>query len=148
ALADDLVRRQVTVIVATPTPAAAAAKAAARSIPIVFVVGVDPVKTGLVASLGRPGGNVTGLSNLNELVASKRLEMLHELLPTAASIAYLANPSNAAFSLSEMNELQAAAHTLGVSLLVLNAVDVREFDAAFATAINARAGGLVISGEA
>jgi putative ABC transport system substrate-binding protein len=74
--------------------------------------------------------------------------MLHELLPTAASIAYLANPSNAAFNLSEMNELQAAAHILGVSLLVLNAIDASEFDAAFATAINARAGGLVISGEA
>jgi putative tryptophan/tyrosine transport system substrate-binding protein len=146
--ATDLVRHQVNVIVATPTPAAVAAKAATKSIPIVFVVGVDPVKTGLVPSLARPGGNVTGLSNVNEEVAAKRLEMLHELLPAATLIAYLANPTNTAFTNPETAQLQAAARNLGVRLLILNASDPSEFEAAFASVVRERAGGLVIGGDA
>jgi putative ABC transport system substrate-binding protein len=111
ALAADLVRRGVALIFASPTPAATAAKAATKSIPIVFVVGVDPVQTGLVASLARPGGNLTGISNLN--VATKRLELLHELLPAAKSMAYLVNPTNTAFAEPEARDMKAAALTLG-----------------------------------
>jgi putative ABC transport system substrate-binding protein len=146
--AADLVHREVSVIVALPTPAAAAAKTATKTIPIVFVVGVDPVKTGLVTSLSRPGANVTGLSNVNEAVAAKRLELLHELLPAATLIAYLVNPTNARFTDPEIGQLQEAARKLGVRLLIINASDRNEFETAFATVVQERAGGLVISGEA
>ena len=94
AMAADLVRRQVTVIAATTTPAALAAKAATTTIPIVFEIGGDPVQLGLVTSLNRPGGNVTGVTQLNVEVAPKRLELLHELLPTASVMALLVNPTN------------------------------------------------------
>jgi putative ABC transport system substrate-binding protein len=146
-LADDLVKRKVAVILAIPTPAAMAAKAATNAIPIVFVVGVDPVQTGLVTNLARPEGNVTGISNLNVTVATKRLELLHELLPTAKSIAYLVNPTNTAFTEAETQDMKLAAQTLGLRLLILNAKDQSEFDAAFATVAVERPGGIVISGE-
>jgi hypothetical protein len=147
ALAADLVHRQVAVIFATLTPAALAAKAVTKSVPIVFSIGVDPVEAGLVASLNRPGGNLTGMSNLNTAGAAKRLALLHELVPTATLIAYLINPTNPVFSETETRELQDAARTLGVRLLILKASDPSEFEAAFATLVLERAGGLVVSGD-
>ena len=141
-LAADLVQRRVSVIVVNG-PAAMAAKAATTTIPIVFVVGFDPVKLGLVASLARPGGNLTGVSLLNAELASKRLALLHELVPTATIIALLVNPGNPnAESLSQ--DTQAAARTLGLELHVLHASSERDFDAAFATLVRQRAGALVI----
>jgi putative tryptophan/tyrosine transport system substrate-binding protein len=145
AFAADLVHRGVALIFASPTPAATVAKAATKSIPVVFVVGIDPVQTGLVVSLARPGGNLTGISNLN--VASKRLELLHELLPTAKSIGYLANPTNSAFAESEARDLKVAAQTLNVNLLVVNVTAPSEFDRAFAAMAVERPGGIIISGE-
>jgi putative ABC transport system substrate-binding protein len=149
ALAADLVRRQVAVIVAPgSTPAALAAKAATTSIPIVFAIVADPVGTGLVASLNRPGGNLTGISDLNNAVAAKRLQLLHELVPAATLIAFLVNPANPAFAEPETREMQIAARTLGLRLLILNAREPNEFEAAFATLILERAGGLVVGGDA
>jgi putative tryptophan/tyrosine transport system substrate-binding protein len=143
ALAADLVDRHVTVIVAAgSTPAALAAKAATTTIPIVFLVGVDPVAIGLVASLARPGGNLTGVANLTAEIGPKRLEMLHAVVPTATIIALLVNPKSPA--LSEPHSVQVAARTLGLRLHVLNASTEQEIDAAFATLIQLRAGGLVI----
>jgi putative tryptophan/tyrosine transport system substrate-binding protein len=145
ALADDLVRRRVTVIAALGgTPSALAAKAATTTIPIVFNVGVDPVAFGLVASLNRPGGNITGISMLNLTVAAKRLELLRELAPTAAAIALLVNPTNP-YSESETKEVRDAARTLGLQLQVLNASGESEIDAAFATLSQQRATALVVS---
>jgi len=145
ALATDLVHRGVALIFASPTPAAAAAKAATGSIPVVFVVGVDPIKTGLVASLARPGGNLTGISNLS--VASKRLELLHELLPATTSVGYLVNPTNRAFAESEASDMKVAAEKFGVKLLTADATDTSGFDNAFAAIMVDRPGGIVISGE-
>jgi len=144
ALAADLVQRQVTVIVATTTQAALAAKAATTTIPIVFETGGDPVRLGLVASLSRPGGNVTGATQLNVEVAPKRLELLHELVPTATVIALLVDPTDSAIAESASRALQAAARGFGLELHVLNASTERDFDAAFAKLIQLRAGGLVI----
>jgi putative ABC transport system substrate-binding protein len=148
ALADDLVRRQVAAIVVTTTPAVVAAKAATKSISIVFSMGADPVEAGLVASLNRPGGNITGIYNLNTTVESKRLQLLHELVPAATSIAFLVNPTNAVIAETQTRELQVAARTRGVRLLVLNASNPSEFDAAFATIVLERAGGLVVGTDA
>jgi putative ABC transport system substrate-binding protein len=149
ALADDLVRRQVAVIVAVGnTPSALAAKAATKSIPIVFAVGGDPVDTGLVASLNRPGGNLTGMALLISTVAAKRLELLRQLAPTATLIAFLVNPTDLVGAEVQTNALQVAAHILGVRLLILNASDPSEFEAAFATLVSERAGGLLVAGDA
>src|SRR5262245_8201773 len=148
ALADDLVRRQVAAIVVTTTPAVLAAKAATKSISIVFSTGADPVESGLVASLNRPGGNITGIYNLNTTVYSKRLELLHELVPAATAFAFLVNPTNAVIAEAQTRELQVAAHTLGLRLLVLNASDPSEFEAGFATLVLERAGGLLVSTDA
>jgi putative ABC transport system substrate-binding protein len=148
ALATDLVRRQLAVIVAPgSTPAALAAKAATKSIPIVFLTGANPVEIGLVASLNRPGGNLTGITSLNVEVAAKRLELLHKLVPTATSIANLVNPTNPAFAEPEMRELQAASQILGLRLLNVNASNTGEFEAAFTTLVRERAGGLLIGGD-
>jgi putative ABC transport system substrate-binding protein len=142
ALAADLVQRRASVIVVNG-PAAMAAKAATTTIPIVFVVGFDPVKLGLVAGLNRPGGNLTGVSLLNAELGPKRLALLHELVPTATNIALLVNPNNPnAETLSE--DAQAAARTLGLKLHVLHASTERDFDTAFATLVQLRAGALVI----
>jgi putative tryptophan/tyrosine transport system substrate-binding protein len=111
--------------------------------PIVFTMGADPVEIGLVASLNRPGGNVTGMSNLDKAVTGKRLELLHELVPGATSFAYLVNPTNAVFAEAETGELQTAARILAARLLILNASGPSEFEAAFATLVRERAGGFL-----
>jgi putative ABC transport system substrate-binding protein len=148
ALAADLVRRQVAVI-ATPgsTQSALAAKTATQTIPIVFLLGTDPVEIGLVTSLNRPGGNITGISTLNVDVVAKRLELLHELVPAALSIAYLRNPTNPVFSSAETKAVQTAAQVLGVNLIILNASRQEEILAAFATLVQQRVGGLLTGGE-
>ena len=145
--AAELVRRQVSLIFVNSTAAALAAKAATKTIPIVFSIGVDPVEAGLVANLSRPGGNVTGTYNLNIGVASKRLELLRELVPGATSIAYLANSANAVVVQAETRELQAAARVLGVRLPILNAGGPSEFEAAFATLAHEQAGALLVSSD-
>src|SRR5215471_16098324 len=146
AMAAELVRRQVTVIVAN-TPGNLAAKAATATIPIVFTTGGDPVQTGLVASLARPGGNVTGVTQLGVEVAPKRLELAHELVPTATVIAALVNPTNP-IDVTQSRDLQAAARTLGVQLHVLHASTERDFDAVFGTLAQLRASALVIGADA
>ena len=147
-LAADLVRRQVNVIFVTAsTPGALAAKSATARIPIVFIVGIDPVEAGLVASLNRPGGNVTGVTNLNNQLASKRLELLHEAVPTATSVALLVNPASALLAEADTRDAQKAAGTLGLQLHILRASSERDFDAVFATIAQLRMGGLVIGGD-
>jgi putative tryptophan/tyrosine transport system substrate-binding protein len=148
AMVADLVQRQVTVIAATTTPAALAAKAATTTIPIVFEVGGDPVQLGLVANLNRPGGNVTGVTQLSTVVAAKRLELLHELVPTATVMALLIDPTDPALAEAALRASQAAAQTLGLSLRVLNASTESDFDGVFANVIQLRAGGLVIASNA
>jgi putative ABC transport system substrate-binding protein len=142
----DLVHRQVAVIAATSTPAALAAKTATTTIPIVFETGGDPIQLGLVASLARPGGNLTGVTQLNTEVVAKRLEFLHEALPNARVIALLVDPAYSVFTNTETNNVLSAAHTLGHELHVLNAGNEGEFDGAFAKLIQLRASGLVIGG--
>ena len=145
ALAADLVRREVSVI-ATPatTPGALAAKAATETIPIVILTAGDPVALGLVASLNRPGGNITGATSLAGELAPKRLELMHELLPKATVLALLVNPTNPVLMEATTRETQAAADTLGVELHVLQARTEREFDGIFVSLSEVRAGGLVI----
>ena len=141
----DLVRRQVSVIAAN-TPANLVAKAATSTIPIVFTTGTDPVQVGLVASLNRPGGNVTGVTQLTEEVAPKRVELAHELIPTATVIGFLVNPRNPnAESLTRTS--RAAAATLGLQLDVLHASTEAEVDDAFAAVLQKRAGALVIGAD-
>jgi putative ABC transport system substrate-binding protein len=147
ALTADLVHRQVAVIAATTTPAAQAARAATATIPIVFEMGGDAVQLGLVASLNRPGGNVTGVTQMNVQIAPKRLELLHDLVPAATVMARLVNPANAAIAESQSGGLLSAAHTLGLELHVLNAGTESNFDAVFASLIQLRAGGLVIDSD-
>ena len=144
AMVADLVHRRVTVIAATSTPAALAAESATKTIPIVFETGGDPVRLGLVPSLNRPGGNVTGVTNANVGIAPKRLQLLHELVPTASVVALLVNPANPALAETATKEVQAAALSLGLELHVLNASTERDFDGIFAKLTQLRAGGLVI----
>ena len=147
ALAADLVGRQVTVIVAPGgAPAALAAKSATTTIPIVFEMGADPIGMGLVGSLNRPGGNLTGVSSLNVEVTPKRLEILHELVPTAAVVAVLVNPTSPTAD-SQWKDLQAAARALGLQLHVLHASTEGEFDTVFVTLLQLRAGGLVVASD-
>jgi ABC-type uncharacterized transport system substrate-binding protein len=148
-LAAELVRRQVTVIVAAgSTPATLAAKAATTTIPIVFYLGADPVDIGLVASLSRPGGNLTGVVTLNAEVSAKRLELLHELVPTSTTVALLVNPTSPTLAETITRDLRAAAQNLRLQLLVLHAGSESEFDPAFATLVQLRAGALVIAADA
>jgi putative tryptophan/tyrosine transport system substrate-binding protein len=147
AMAADLVRRQVAVIVAN-TPGNLAAKAATTTIPIVFTTAGDPVQMGLVTSLNRPGGNVTGVTNLTVELGPKWLELLHELVPTATIMALLVNPTNPNLAESTTKDLQAAARTLALKLHVLHASSERDFDRIFATLVQLRVGGLVIGTDA
>jgi putative ABC transport system substrate-binding protein len=147
-LLSDLIRRKVTVIDAvTGTPPALAAKAATTTIPIVFVTAGDPVALGLVDSLNRPGGNLTGVATLTVELAPKQLEVLHELVPTATIIALLVNPTNPTNAETISRELQAAARTLGLQLHVLHASSERDLDAIFASLPRLRAGALVIGSD-
>jgi putative ABC transport system substrate-binding protein len=147
ALAADLVRRKVTVIVAMGgTTSAVAAKSATVTIPIVFVIGGDPVGLGLVASLNRPGGNITGVSVLIGTLAAKALEVLHETVPQATLIGYLVNPTNADANTNTKNML-AAAESVGQKLLVVQASTDSELESAFATLVQQRAGALVVGAE-
>jgi len=143
-LAADLVQQKVTVIAATTTPATLAAKAATSTVPIVFTTGGDPVELGLVASLNRPGRNLTGVTNLNVEVVPKRLELARELFPGATTVALLVNPANPVAA-TVSKDLQAVADTLGVRLHVLHASTEADFEAAFATAVQLRAAALVIT---
>jgi putative ABC transport system substrate-binding protein len=146
-MAADLVRRQVTVIVAN-TPANLAAKKATDTIPIVFTTASDPVQIGLVPNLSRPGGNVTGASQLNAALGPKRLEVAHELMPAATVMALLVNPSDPARDELLSREVQAAADHLGLQLHILRGGTEAEIEAAFAGFNQLKAGVLVIGGDA
>lgn len=149
ALAADLVRRRVTVI-ATPgsTPATLAAKAATSTIPIIFWIGGDPIELGLVGSMNRPGGNLTGVTTLNHGLVAKRMELLREVAPGTSSIAVLINPTSPTLSRITIEEAQTAARNLGLELLILEASTERDFDGAFANLVRLRAGGLVLGTDA
>jgi putative tryptophan/tyrosine transport system substrate-binding protein len=145
ALVADLVQRQVAVIAATSTPAALAAKAANATLPIVFETAADPVQLGLVSSLNRPGGNVTGVTQNNVEISPKQLELLHELLPEARVLAFMVDPSDPIIAKLAANQMQTAARTLGLELHVLNASSESDFDAVFSKVRQLRASGLLIS---
>jgi len=144
ALAAELVTRQVAVIAAVTLPAALAAKAATVTIPIVFMMGSDAVKFGLVASLNRPGGNVTGVGLLFNILVTKQLEFLHEVVPTGALVALLVNPDNPNAE-GDTKEAQSTARVLGVEILVLNVRSETELDSAFGTMIQRGAGAVLVS---
>jgi putative tryptophan/tyrosine transport system substrate-binding protein len=146
ALAAELVRRQPSAIVAFATPAAVAAKAATSSIPVVFITIGDPVRIGLVSSLSRPDGNVTGVTSLNVQVGPKRLELMHELLPAVQDLAVLVNPGSPTTE-DQLQQMQAAANTLGLKLNVLRASSESEFGGVFSSLREAHIGGLVIGGD-
>jgi putative tryptophan/tyrosine transport system substrate-binding protein len=146
ALAAELVRRQVAVIAAGNFASALAAKAATTTIPIVFVVAADPVRLGLVASLARPGGNLTGINFFNVEVTAKRLELLRELVPGATRVAVLVNPANPATE-TTLRDVEPAARAMGLQLQVLKAGTSREIDAAFATFVRERPDALFVGGD-
>jgi putative tryptophan/tyrosine transport system substrate-binding protein len=146
-MAADLVNRQVAVMAAGTTPAALAAKVATTTIPVVFETAANPVQLGLVVSLNRPGGNVTGVTQANAETTPKRLELLHELLPTTKVMALLVNPSDPGLAESETSTALAAAHRLGLDLNILHASDERDFNGVFLKVTEMRAGGLVIGGD-
>jgi putative ABC transport system substrate-binding protein len=148
-LIEDLVRRQVTVIAApASTPAALAARAATTTIPVVFVTATDPVVAGLVASLNRPGGNLTGVAALALELGPKQLELLREAVPTATVVALLVNPASRVLADTQSRDLQATARTLGLQLHILHARGASDFDTVFMTLRQLGVGGLVIGGEA
>src|SRR5262245_34754234 len=138
AVVAEFVRRQVAVIVAAPTVSALAAKSTTATIPIVFTVGDDPVKLGLVSSLARPGGNLTGVNFFGAEVVSKRLELLRELVPRIGRLAVLVNPSNATISESTVRDVEAAVRGMGVQVQIFNAGTSREIDSAFANLVRER----------
>jgi putative ABC transport system substrate-binding protein len=146
-LAADLVRQSVTVMVATTTPALLAAKAATTTIPIVFLTGSDPVEAGLVASLNRPGGNMTGVSNLTVETGAKQMELLHELVPAATLIALLVNPANPVLADTLSRDLQAAARAMRQQILVVSASTESDVDATFATVVEQKVGALVVGND-
>jgi putative ABC transport system substrate-binding protein len=147
-LATDLVRRNVAVIAAAGGPAASfAAKAATTTIPIVFLSAEDPVRLGLVASLARPGSNLTGINFLNNELSAKRLELLRELVPAATRVAVLVNPANAANAEPQLRDVEPAAGAMGLQIQVLNASTSQEIDAAFATLVRERPDALFVGGD-
>jgi putative ABC transport system substrate-binding protein len=147
ALAEDLVRDQVTVIAVNGTPGSLAAKAATQTTPIVFYIGTDPVGLGLVASLAHPGGNITGVTNLNVELFKKCFELMHGLTSPASTIAVLVNPANVAQAATERVTVQDAARALGARLMILDASSPREIESTFEVLVGQRVGGLVVSGE-
>jgi putative tryptophan/tyrosine transport system substrate-binding protein len=148
ALADDLVRRQVSVIAAFTPAAVFAANAATPTIPIVFAVNEDPVGLGLVASLSRPGGHATGINFLTAEVGAKRLTLLRQLTPMAARVALLVNPANATTAESTLKDVVPAARAMGLETRVLNAATGSEINAAFATFVTEKADALLVAGDA
>jgi putative tryptophan/tyrosine transport system substrate-binding protein len=146
-LATELVQRRVAVIVTSGIPSILATKAATTTIPIVFVLGEDPVRLGLVASLARPGGNLTGINVLLTELAAKRLELLHELVPSAARVAVLVNPANATTAESTLRGVEPAARAMGLRIQVVNASTIREIDAAFATLVSERPDALFVAND-
>jgi putative ABC transport system substrate-binding protein len=148
-LAAELVRRQVAVIAATGgVPSSLAAKAATTTIPIVFHLGEDPVRLGFVASLARPGGNLTGVNSFSYELAAKRLELLRELVPAATRVAVLVNPANAEATEPTLRDVEAAARAMGLQIQVVNASTNREIEAAFATFVRERPDGLLVGADA
>jgi putative tryptophan/tyrosine transport system substrate-binding protein len=147
ALMADLVRRQVAVIAALGNQQALAAKAATTTIPIVFDVGEDPVRLGLVASLARPGGNATGMNIFAGEVVAKRLGLLHDVAPKAVRIAVLVNPANVSMAEATLREIPEAAHAVGLQIVVLKASTSGEIEAAFATIVRDRADALVVASD-
>ena len=145
ALATELVQRRVRVIAAPGSPAALPAKAATSVIPIVFMIASDPVKLGLVASLNRPGGNLTGVAYLNDEIAPKRLQLLHQLIPAAQSVGFLINPANPSAAAAQTKEMQDAADTTGLQLTVINASTAAELDSAFDTLVRDKVEALQIA---
>jgi putative ABC transport system substrate-binding protein len=146
-LAADLVQRNVAVIVAINLPSALAAKAATKSIPVVFGIGGDPIALGLVTSLNRPGGNVTGITQLSIESYAKRLELLHEVVPVVTTIAFLTNPANKSNVDDETREAQAAGRALGLELIRLDASNLEEIEAAFASIVQQHIGALLVSSD-
>jgi len=148
ALAADLVRRQVSVIaVLGSTPGALAAQAATQRIPIVYAIGTDPVQVGLAASLARPGGNLTGATNIVVELLAKCLSVMHELVPAASTIAVLLNPANVPQFETERRDVESASRALGVNIVMLQASLPTDVEPAFARLVQQRAGALVVSGE-
>jgi putative tryptophan/tyrosine transport system substrate-binding protein len=146
-LATDLVRRNVAVIVTTNTQGVLAAKSATQTIPIAFLVGTDPVESGLVESLNRPGGNATGVSLIDVEVTAKRIELLHQLIPTATSIALFVNPKNPITTRAETREARLAAQALGLRLLVLEASSSHDVVVAFTALVQQQASAILVSSE-
>jgi putative tryptophan/tyrosine transport system substrate-binding protein len=146
-LTAELVRQSVTVMVATTTPAVLAAKAATMTIPIVFLTGSDPVGLGLVASLNRPGGNMTGVSNLTVEIGAKQMELIHELVPAATLIALLVNPANPVLADTLSRDLQTAARAVRQHILVVSASTESDIDTAFTTLVEQRVGALVVGND-
>jgi putative ABC transport system substrate-binding protein len=144
-LAAELVRRRVAVIAASGSPASAAAAKATASIPVVFMAAEDPVRLGLIASLARPGGNLTGVNFFSAELAAKRLELLRELAPAATRVAVLLNPAETAIAAANLRDVEVAARAMGLQIHVLNASTINEIDAAFATLARERADALFIS---
>ena len=147
-LAAELMRhRMAAIVVPGSTPGALLLKKVTQTTPIIFLIGTDPVQTGLVASLNRPGGNLTGFRLLDTEIAAKRLELLHEVVPTARTIALLVNQTNPAASAAETKDMRIGAEVLGIRLLVLNASNSTEIEAGFNTLVKEQADALVVPGE-
>ena len=147
ALATELVQSHVDAIIAPSGPSVAAARVATQSLPIIFFTGFDPVESGFVASLNRPGGNVTGVFALDTILVQKRLEVLHELVPEVKSVAFLASPTNSLFVDKALEQLKAAATGFGIQLRIQNVVEPSEFEEVFQTLVREHVGAIVVGGH-